>query len=242
MAERLRLWRLSGFALERLPSAEDVYLLHATARSNPKDERLFAVAEVRDLTPVRGDGGRVVALPELERMLAGAIEGIRRVQARRPARERLQWNRVLLYVWPPVDVRIDDVRAVIARHARTTGALGIETVIVDGRFPAPGGGWQARALRLFSPAGHGIVAELDESPARPLQPLDEGTRRVIQARRRGTVHPAELVRLLPGEFVEYDLEAGERLVPADRPSGRNEAGIVVGLTRTVTDRYPEGML
>ncbi|HEY6886864.1 MAG TPA: biotin carboxylase N-terminal domain-containing protein, partial [Solirubrobacter sp.] len=51
IAERLRLWRLSEFELERLPSAEDVYLLRGHARCNPSDERLIAVAEVRDLTP-----------------------------------------------------------------------------------------------------------------------------------------------------------------------------------------------
>ena len=55
IAERLRLWRLAEFELDRLPSAEDVYLLRGTGRSNPADERLFAVAEVRDLTPVRAD-------------------------------------------------------------------------------------------------------------------------------------------------------------------------------------------
>ena len=37
------------------PSAEDVYLFHGVARDNPQDERLFALAEVRDLTPVRDE-------------------------------------------------------------------------------------------------------------------------------------------------------------------------------------------
>ena len=55
MGERLHLWRLKNFTVERLPSVEDVYLLHAMANDNPKDERLFAVAEVRDLTPVRDE-------------------------------------------------------------------------------------------------------------------------------------------------------------------------------------------
>ena len=59
MAERLRLWRLAEFELARLPSAEDVYLYRGVARANPKDERLFALAEVRDLTPVRDDSGRL---------------------------------------------------------------------------------------------------------------------------------------------------------------------------------------
>jgi pyruvate/2-oxoglutarate dehydrogenase complex dihydrolipoamide acyltransferase (E2) component len=60
MGKRLHLWRLSNFHIERLPSVEDVYLLHAIARENPQDERLFACAEVRDVTPVRDESGRIV--------------------------------------------------------------------------------------------------------------------------------------------------------------------------------------
>jgi acetyl-CoA carboxylase carboxyltransferase component len=242
MAERLRLWRLSEFELKRLPSAEDVYLLHGTARSNPSDERLFAVAEVRDLTPVRDDDGRVVALPELERMLGEALEGIRGVQALRSPRDRLLWNRVLLYIWPPIDVDPAELGAMIARHARTAGGLGIEMMLVDGRLRERDGALRERVLRFYSPAGRGVVVEIDDLPTRPLQPLDEGARRVIQARRRGTVHPSELIHLLRGEFEEHDLDDEGGLVPVDRAPGRNEAGIVVGLARTATDRHPEGML
>jgi len=241
MAERLRLWRLSEFELKRLPSAEDVYLLRGTGRSNASDERLFAIAEVRDLAPVRDAAGRVVALPELERMLGEALDAIRQAQAQRPAREKLMWNRVMLYVWPPIDVHPDEVGAVLARHARTTGGLGIEMVLVDGRLADEHGELRERVLRFYSPAGKGMVAAIDDPPSRPLQPLDEGARRVIQARRRGTVHPSELVHLLPGEFDEHDLE-NTQLVPVERPPGRNDAGIVVGLSRTCTERYPEGML
>jgi hypothetical protein len=65
MGKRLHLWRLNSFNIERLPSAEDVYFLRGVARDNPKDERLFVCAEVRDLTPVRDEAGRVVQLPHL---------------------------------------------------------------------------------------------------------------------------------------------------------------------------------
>ena len=41
-----------AFNLERLPSDADVFVFRAVAKDNPRDERLFAVAEVRDLTPV----------------------------------------------------------------------------------------------------------------------------------------------------------------------------------------------
>ena len=73
MAERLNLWRMSEFALERIASPADVYLFRGVGRSNPKDERLFALAEVRELTIVRDENGRVVSLPELEHMLAEAL-------------------------------------------------------------------------------------------------------------------------------------------------------------------------
>ena len=104
IAQRLRLSRLEAFELERLPSAEDVYLFHARARENPKDERLFAFAEVRDVTPVRDAQGRLAQVPHLERMFMECAAAIRAFQARRPTGERLQWNRVHLDVWPPLDV------------------------------------------------------------------------------------------------------------------------------------------
>ncbi len=254
MGERLNLWRMSEFVLERIPSAPDVYLFHGRGRSNPKDERLFALAEVRALSVVRDDRGRVVGLPELEHMLTEALEALRRFQARRPPRERLLWNRVRLNVWPEIDLQPEEAGAVIDRYARETEGLGIEIVIIRGRMRDPAGTVRELELRLFAPAGRGVLLELDEPPARPLQPLDEGARRIVQARRRGSVHPAELVKVLAperpdqarriprGEFVEHDMDESGRLVPVDRPPATNEAGVVVGLARSFTERHPEGML
>ena len=53
LGKRLDLWRLSNFRLERLASPEDVYLFHGIAHDNPRDHRLFALAEVRDLVRVQ---------------------------------------------------------------------------------------------------------------------------------------------------------------------------------------------
>ena len=58
IATRLHMWRLDNFDLTRLPSAHDVHLFHCVARKNPDDERLVAVAEVRDITPLRDEHGR----------------------------------------------------------------------------------------------------------------------------------------------------------------------------------------
>ena len=51
IARRLHLWRLANFDVTRLPSVEEVHLFHCAARENPSDERLVALAEVRDVTP-----------------------------------------------------------------------------------------------------------------------------------------------------------------------------------------------
>ena len=137
MAERLNLWRMSEFALERIASPADVYLFRGVGRTNPKDERLFALAEVRELSVVRDEKGRVVSLPELEHALAEALESLRRFQARRSPRERLLWNRVRLNVWPVIDLQPDEAGALIDRYARETEGLGIETVIIRGPHARP---------------------------------------------------------------------------------------------------------
>jgi acetyl-CoA carboxylase carboxyltransferase component/biotin carboxyl carrier protein len=255
MSNRLHLARLSEFALDRLPAAEDVYLFHGIARSNPKDERLFALAEVRDLTPLRDADGRVAALPELERMLVQALEAIRGFQAHRKPSRRLQWNRILLHVWPTTDLTLEEIRAIGVRLAPATAGLGVEMVILHGRMRGAGGKEHERVLRLFTPAGQGVVVEMDAPPRAPLRPLDEGAQRIVMARRRGLLHPAEIVKLMapaggeapsPGQpagtFVEHELGDEGRLVPVDRPAATNPTGIVVGVLRNFTARHPEGML
>jgi len=133
-------------------------------------------------------------------------------------------------------IRPLEASAVINRFARMSVGLGLEMVQLRLRI-----GDEDRVLRMFNPAGRGVTVELGGPPTRPLQPLDEGAQRIISARRRGLVHPAEIVKLLDGDFEEHDLVDGE-LVPVDRPSATNTASIVVGLIRNATERHPEGML
>lgn len=250
MGHRLQLWRLRGFELTRLPSAEDIYAFRGVGRENPKDERLFALAEVRDLTPVRDDDGRVVALPEFEQMLVQVLETIRGFQASRPLRKRPLWNRVLLHVWPVIELDPEEIKTLVARLAPATAGLGLEMVSVQGRLREPDGSVRERMLRLFA-TGHDVALEIDDPPTHQLLPLDEGARRVIAARRRGTLHPAEIVRLVAparpsegqpaGEFTELDLDDTGRLAPVGRPAATNKSGIVVGTIRNYTGRYPEGI-
>jgi acetyl-CoA carboxylase carboxyltransferase component/pyruvate/2-oxoglutarate dehydrogenase complex dihydrolipoamide acyltransferase (E2) component len=253
VALRLELWRLRGFHLERLESPEAVYLFHGVARENPRDERLFAMAEVRDLTPVRDDEGHVIELPQLEHMLMEALAGIRRFQSRRAAGERLQWNRVLLGVWPPVDLRTDELATLVRRLTPLTEGLGLEKVTARCRIPdRESGELRDWVLEISNFEGSGVVLRVRRPREVPLKPLREYAQKVVDLRRRGLPYPYEVVKRLappqreaaadlPGEFVEHDLDESGCLVPVDRPYGNNQANVVVGVVRNFTSRYPEGM-
>jgi acetyl-CoA carboxylase carboxyltransferase component/pyruvate/2-oxoglutarate dehydrogenase complex dihydrolipoamide acyltransferase (E2) component len=253
MVQRLQIWRYGNFRLDRLPAPEGIWLFKGVSHENPRDERLFAVAEVRDLTPVRDENGRAVHLPQLEHTFMEALAGIRRFQSRRPAGERLQWNRVLLYVWPPVDLRPDELSGLVHRLAPLTEGLGLEKVAVRGRVADPQtGAWHDRVLEISNPGEAGMVVRFRPPKEALLKPLREYAQKVVELKRRGIVYAYEIVRLLAprepqeeipaGQFIEHDLdESGERLVPVDRPHGQNTAGIVAGLIRSTTSRHPEGV-
>jgi acetyl/propionyl-CoA carboxylase alpha subunit/acetyl-CoA carboxylase carboxyltransferase component len=256
LGKRLHLWRLSNFKIERLPSVEDVYLIHAVGRDNPKDERLFACAEVRDVTPVRDGQGKIVQLPHLERMLLEAMASIRHFQSRRSTYQRLHWNRILLNVWPPLNLGRDELRDLVNKLAPATEGLGLEQVIVRVRIPSPSTGeLRDMVLRISSPGGRGMLITFRpaDDQLRPIKPLTEYGQKVVRMRQRGLIYPYELVKILapapehtraefpPGDFVEFDLDSQGRLVPVDRPYGQNKANIIVGIIRNFTTRYPEGM-
>jgi len=255
IGKRLDVSRLEGFAIERLPSAEDVYLFRGVARENPKDERLFALAEVRDLTPALDESGRLVSLPEMERMLLEAFEAIRLFQAHRRSEDRLQWNRVFLYVWPPFRWGANVIRA-FARHvAPAAEGLGLEKVAIQARVPdasAPGG--LKEVVFSVSQAGRtGITVSVTPPSRNPLRTLSEYEQKVVRLRQRGLTYPYEIVRMLTppkddahadfpaGSFEEWDLDEANVLVPASRPPGKNRSNIVVGLLTSCTQKVPEGM-
>ncbi|MBO0785370.1 MAG: ATP-grasp domain-containing protein, partial [Actinobacteria bacterium] len=246
IAQRLQLGRLRHFDLTRLPSAdEDVYLLRCVAPANPSDERLVALAQVRDLTPLRDAEGRIHALPAAEGALAACFDAIRKEQSQRPPDRRLDTNRIFLYVWPPSDLTPEDLNAVARRVVPTTAGAGVEEVLFLGRQRDPA----ARrlhpiAVRISFDMATGVRLEVTDPPSEPVQPLDDYGQKVLRARRRGTVYPYELTGMIAGpggSFTEYDLDDSGALAPAERPKGLNKAGIVAGVATTPTERYPEGM-
>ncbi|ROT28161.1 carboxyl transferase domain-containing protein [Micromonospora sp. HM5-17] len=244
IAERLQLPRLRNFDLTRLPSAdEEVYLFHCVAPDNPADERLVAMAQVRDLTPLRDADGRILALPAVEGALDACLDAIRKVQAQRPAKKRLDTNRITIYVWPPNELTIDELNAVAQRVLPITADAGLEEVLFLGRQRDDTTGKLTDiAVQISYDAG--MRVSVTAPTAEPIQPLDDYRQKVLSARRRGTTYPYELTEMLAGQrgtFTEYDLDDTGALVPVERPKGQNRAGIVAGVVSTPTERYPEGV-
>ncbi|MGW9306617.1 ATP-binding protein [Saccharomonospora azurea] len=246
IAQRLQLRRLREFDLTRLPSAdEEVHLVRCVAPDNPSDERFVAMAQVRDLTPLRDSEGRVLALPDVEGSLAACLDAIREQQVRRPAKKRLDTNRIVIYVWPTIDFTTDELRAVARRVVPTTAGAGVERVEFLGRRrdPATGDTREVAVLITHTP-GSGVSVRMTTPSTEVIRPLDAYGQKVLRARRRNTVYPYELVGLLAGPngtFVEHDLDADGTLVPVDRPKGGNTAGIVAGVVTTPTVRHPQGV-
>ncbi len=217
IAERLDLWRLSNFTLSRLPSAEDVYLFHAVAHANPKDERLIAIAEVRDLTAARDSAGDIIGYPLLEGILVQAFADIRSALRGQSQRQRPLRNRVMLYVRPVWDVPTATWRNLAHQLASQAADLGLEKVVARIRMPDKATGELREAiLDVENVADRGVTVRVRPPSDRPIQPLTEYRQKALRAERLGLPYPYELIRMLTpprdapadfpaGDFTEYDL-------------------------------------
>jgi acetyl/propionyl-CoA carboxylase alpha subunit/acetyl-CoA carboxylase carboxyltransferase component len=252
LAKRLELWRLSNFRLERRPSPEDIYLFHGVAHGNPRDQRLFALAEVRDLNPAHDPDTGAVSYPRLERIGLQAAAAMRSELARYAAPDRPVANRIVLDVRAPWNLPPDDVSALAHRFAPLAAQVGLEKVVVKVRIPderEPGG--LRNAVLQFEGVGQTVLIHEERAGDQPVRSLTRYQQKVLTSARFGSPYPYEIVRLLTaggdlpvGTFVELDLDDdgdGDQLVPVDREPGNNAAHIVVGLLTNHTEVVPEGM-
>ncbi|HET9517810.1 MAG TPA: biotin/lipoyl-containing protein, partial [Actinoplanes sp.] len=242
IAQRMQLERLSKFDLTRLPSAdEEVYLFQAVARDNPADDRLVAFAQVRDLTELRDDDGRLAALPTAEDTIAACLDSIRRARALRTVKNSFPTNRIVIYIWPPVEFTRAEIDTIAARVLPTTAGAGLEEILFITRMRDQQTGALTKvALRGTFAVTDGSHLTIGPPSTELIEPLDGYRQKVLRATMRNTVYPYELIGLL-GSFVEHDLDPTGALVPVDRPKGSNSAGIVAGVITTVTEQHPAGI-
>jgi len=245
VGRRLNLWRLREFDLTRLEAPEDVVLLQAVARNNPADQRLVALAQIRQFSVVRDEAGRVKDVPHAERALASCLQGIRRARAARgPSGAKLDMNHVWLHVWPVIQAEVGQLTALRDKIAPLTAGAGIEEILAEGRIADEDGTTSPISARFFYQAGAGVVSTIGPPTTELLKPVDDYQQKALRARRRGTVYPYELQDMVAGpggSSVEYDLDESGRLVAIERPYGLNTSGMIVGVVTTRTVRHPEGI-
>ncbi len=253
LAKRFDLWRLSNFALERLASPEDVYLFLGKAHDNPKDERLFAVAEVRDLTPSTDAEGGPTHYPALERIGLTALAAMRAALASFPARQKPSGNRLVLYVRPPFAIPRAEWPALARHFAPLAAGTGLEKLVMRVDIPVADGTTERAVLHVEGAAGQGVTVRVRPPGDQPIRPLTPYRQKVLRAQRFGVPYPYELIRMLAprpgaqadfpdGKFVEHDLDVDGRTIEVGtRDLGNNTANIVFGLITNYTDTVPEGM-
>ena len=256
-ARRMELWRLAKFELERLDVSgfAGIHAFYGVSRDDNRDERIICFAEVGDVGP------GVPYAPDLalfEERFHEAIEAMRRVQGERDPDHRLQWNRLYLFVRPPIALSNQLLTEALRRLAPETGHLGLEKVIVrlaSFERDAPDA---PRKIELLAgnPSGSRVEWSLRVPHDRPLDPATPYAQRVATARARGLTYPYEIVRLFTappergavgifhptgaGSFREHELVDGVA-VAVDREPGQNRTGIVFGVISTPTAKHPEGM-
>ncbi|WP_028477990.1 carboxyl transferase domain-containing protein [Nocardia sp. CNY236] len=242
IAQRMQMERLRKFDLTRLLSSdEEVYLFRCVAKENPADDRLIAFAQVRDLTAIRDQDDRLLALPTAENTIAACLESIRRAQSRRPSTKRFNTNRIVMYIWPPIDVSRAELQTIRGHVLPTTAGAGLEEILFIGRQSDPETGELTKiAMRISFDAAGDTQVGVGQPSDDPVEPLDAYRQKVLRASSRNTIYPYELTGLL-GEFAEYDLDTDHTLVPVDRPKGTNTAAIVAGVVTTPTQRHPQGV-
>jgi acetyl-CoA carboxylase carboxyltransferase component/biotin carboxyl carrier protein len=260
-ATRIDLQRLRNFDLEPLAGPDDLYGFHLRSRDVPGDERLVVLAEVRGRSP---DAGNAMDLhiPAFERTFFEATRALRNWLALRDPRRRLQWNRIAIFVAPPIVLDPELVSRLAGRLASATRHLGLEKVVVRLRVVQRGEAERApEEVEIVIGDPTGGQMEISSRPVHqaPLLPIQDYERNVVAARRRRLVYPYEIIRMLTGgdggggewsadlpsgTFEEYDLAPDTRepkAIPVERPPGQNRAAVVFGLIRTPTDKVPEGM-
>ena len=215
LAERLELWRLSNFELERRPSPEDVYVFDGVARSNPRDHRVFAVGEVRELTsatdPVTGER----TYPRLERIVLLALAAMRSELARYAVRDRPVANRLVLDVRAPWTLSSDETLRLAHRFAPLAGRVGLEKLVMKVRLPDESAGGERDAVLHIEQAGHQLLVREDSAGDQPVRPLSTYQQKILTAARFGSPYPHEIVRLF-----------------TERSARRRAAGRLVHRTRT----------
>ncbi|MFW5742247.1 MAG: biotin carboxylase N-terminal domain-containing protein, partial [Spirochaetota bacterium] len=124
----LRVQRLERFDFRVVYRSDAVFLVATTARDNPRDERLFALATASESAPELGSAGQIERVSEFDEVFMEAAFKMRSEQAHR--RRRLFWNRIIVHVRALVPLSAAQIKEYGNRIVPRTRELGLEKVVV----------------------------------------------------------------------------------------------------------------
>ena len=209
--KRLQLERFARFSIKQVPPPQyiggttladplsaSVALFQLTAHENAQDVRLIAYAEVGELKRGRG---RPLSIPEVDRVFFEATRALQGALAELDPQRRLHWNRLIIHILPVVPLGVDVIKRYVTRLSPRARWVGLEKVVVQARFRDP------RAPSGVTPLMDLSIAELIQpqqsyalrpSSAQPISPRSPFESSVVSARRRGLIHPKDVIYLLEG--------------------------------------------
>jgi acetyl/propionyl-CoA carboxylase alpha subunit/acetyl-CoA carboxylase carboxyltransferase component len=243
----LRVHRLERFDFRVVYRSDAVFLVAVTARDNPGDERLFALATASESAPELGRAGQIERVSEFDEVFMEAAFKMRSEQAHR--RRRLFWNRIIVHVRALIPLSAAQIKEYGTRIVPRTRELGLEKVVVYTRRKR----WSEDVIRelelLFLNISEDQFTLRSRKPSdEPYKPMDRYVSSVVRSRQRNNVYPYEVVKMITytgypvslnvprGDFEEYDIEVDDEgaqrtMSVKGRAYGHNESNVVFGIVR-----------
>jgi acetyl/propionyl-CoA carboxylase alpha subunit/acetyl-CoA carboxylase carboxyltransferase component len=252
----LKVCRLKHFDHRILYRSATVTLLESTAKANPKEKRLFALAAFSDPKPVMNKHKSIDRMVLFENAFMDAVFAMRAVQAK--YKFRLQWNRIILHNRSVQDLSLTQLRKYGQKILPHTHDLGLEKITIYTRRLSPNGRPEDLELIVSNISEEKFTLESRQPKTTPLELYDDYTGKIVRARQRKIVYPYEFIKMITvagvpmyegfprGEFEEYDIKISangrQRCVSAKkRPYGQNESNVVFGIIRHPHPGYKMSM-
>ncbi|WP_187759783.1 carboxyl transferase domain-containing protein [Thiospirochaeta perfilievii] len=240
----LRIYRLRNFSVKMLYRQENIFLLEATAKDNPKDVRLLGYVDIAGTEMEIDDEGNLQRMVFLEGRLIDLINSMRSAQM--GYKYRLVWNRIIIHNRTLLEVGYKDLQGYSKKLLPLTHDLGLEKLVIYSVRKR----WSEEAIREIE-LNYTIVSDdkfnlRQRTPSEELlQSYNNYVSRAVVARQRNSVYPYEFIKLLTssksmdsaiksGQFQEFDITIDnngeqETISCNGREPGENQANVVFGI-------------
>ncbi len=259
----LRIYRLSQFDLEIVYRGESVYTVLLKSKENPKDQRLFVLAEVSDSSIELQEDGNIRRIFSFEHAFSEAIGAMRSQQAK--GKNRLHWNRIIVHIRSLLKVNLKQIKEYSSQFSHRALGLGLEKVVIYSRSSSPKKASREIEMAFENVSGHQFSLRGQTPSEKSIRSMNKYVAKVVRSRQRGVVYPYEVIQMITrtsshyspqdktsktfprGEFEEYDLEYNEEkktyqtISVHRRPYGQNTCNIIFGIITNISRAHSYGL-